>query len=98
MITATHFSALITFTESTEEEVPAWHGILYAVLMWVCAQCQSFLLGQYFAHMMVMGLQIRTGIISAVYRKVSWKPKFPHFIIIISEFPLPLITIVINFQ
>ncbi|XP_045104031.1 multidrug resistance-associated protein 1-like isoform X4 [Portunus trituberculatus] len=62
-------SALITFTESTEEEAPAWHGILYAVLMLVCAQCQSFLLGQYFAWMMVVGLQMRTGIISAVYGK-----------------------------
>ncbi|XP_063866337.1 multidrug resistance-associated protein 1-like isoform X3 [Scylla paramamosain] len=62
-------SALITFTESTQEEAPAWHGILYAVLMLVCAQCQSFLLGQYFAWMMVVGLRMRTGIISAVYGK-----------------------------
>ena len=66
-----YFSALITFTESTQEEAPAWHGILYAVLMLVCAQCQSFLLGQYFAWMMVVGLQMRTGIISAVYGKVG---------------------------
>ncbi|MPC12161.1 Multidrug resistance-associated protein 1 [Portunus trituberculatus] len=74
------YNALITFTESTEEEAPAWHGILYAVLMLVCAQCQSFLLGQYFAWMMVVGLQMRTGIISAVYGKVlklyAWEPSF----------------------
>ncbi|XP_050728277.1 multidrug resistance-associated protein 1-like isoform X2 [Eriocheir sinensis] len=62
-------SALITYTESTEEEMPAWHGIFYAVLMWGCAQGQSLLLAQYFARMMVMGMQVRTGIISAVYRK-----------------------------
>lgn len=57
--------------------MPAWHGIFYAVLMLVCAQGQSLLLAQYFARMMVMGMQIRTGIISAVYRKVSMKPEFP---------------------
>lgn len=64
------FSALINFSESEEENEPMWHGYLYAFLMLVCAQLQSFLLGQYFMKMMLVGLQIRTGVISAVYRKV----------------------------
>lgn len=60
-------SALITFTESEDE--PVWKGYMYAVLMIVCAQIQSLVLGQYFMKMFLAGLRIRTGVISAVYRK-----------------------------
>lgn len=63
------FSALITFTESEDE--PVWKGYMYAVLMIVCAQIQSLVLGQYFMKMFLAGLRIRTGVISAVYRKVK---------------------------
>ncbi|XP_071542397.1 multidrug resistance-associated protein 1-like isoform X3 [Panulirus ornatus] len=62
-------SAIINFSENEEENEPTWHGYLYAVLMLVFAQVQSFLLGQYFMKMMLVGLQIRSGVISAVYRK-----------------------------
>ncbi|XP_042224815.1 multidrug resistance-associated protein 1-like isoform X3 [Homarus americanus] len=60
---------LISFSESTEEDDPQWRGFLYAAVMLVCAQLQSFILGQYFMKMFLAGLQIRTGVISAVYRK-----------------------------
>ncbi|XP_047488964.1 multidrug resistance-associated protein 1-like isoform X5 [Penaeus chinensis] len=60
-------SALITFTESEDE--PVWKGYMYAALMIVCAQIQSLVLGQYFMKMFLAGLRIRTGVISAVYRK-----------------------------
>ncbi|XP_042861563.1 multidrug resistance-associated protein 1-like isoform X1 [Penaeus japonicus] len=60
-------SALIVFTES--EDMPAWKGYMYAALMFVCAQIQSLVLGQYFMKMFLAGLRIRTGVISAVYRK-----------------------------
>ena len=60
-------SVLIDFTESEE---PAWHGYLYAVALLVVTQLQSFFLGQYFLRMYLVGLKIRTAMISAVYRKV----------------------------
>nr|XP_045608210.1 multidrug resistance-associated protein 1-like isoform X2 [Procambarus clarkii] len=61
-------SLLIKFSESEEDE-PMWHGYMYAILMLVCAQLQSLMLGQYFMRMMLVGLRIRTGVISAIYRK-----------------------------
>ncbi|KAK8748976.1 hypothetical protein OTU49_015623, partial [Cherax quadricarinatus] len=60
---------LIKFSESKEDQEPMWHGYLYALLLLLCAQLQSLILGQYFMKMMLVGLQIRTGVISAVYRK-----------------------------
>ncbi|XP_068237783.1 multidrug resistance-associated protein 1-like isoform X4 [Palaemon carinicauda] len=59
---------LIAFTESGADE-PAWHGYFYAALMFVAAQVQSLILGQYFEKMFLVGLRIRTGVISAVYQK-----------------------------
>lgn len=68
------YSRLIDFTESAygEEEEPEWRGYFYAVLMYLAAQLQSFVLAQYFKKMYVIGLQMRTGVISAVYRKVGF--------------------------
>ncbi|XP_042226170.1 multidrug resistance-associated protein 1-like isoform X1 [Homarus americanus] len=61
-------SLLINFSESDGEE-PMWHGYFYAVIMLACAQLQSFILSQYFMRMMLVGLRVRTGVVSAVYRK-----------------------------
>lgn len=68
------YSRLIDFTESVYEEVeePVWRGYFYAVLMYLAAQLQSFVLAQYFKKMYVIGLHMRTGVISAVYRKVGF--------------------------
>ncbi|KAK4305327.1 hypothetical protein Pmani_022778 [Petrolisthes manimaculis] len=63
-------SALINFVEDESEMPPPfWHGYAYSVLLLLCTLLQSFLLGHYFKRMRVIGLQVRTGIISAVYRK-----------------------------
>ncbi|KAF2361957.1 ABC transporter-like [Trinorchestia longiramus] len=61
---------LIDFTEASTDTTPDWQGYFYAVLMFVCAQVASFILGQYFMKTFLVGLRIRTGVISAVYRKV----------------------------
>ncbi|XP_076064714.1 multidrug-Resistance like Protein 1 isoform X2 [Oratosquilla oratoria] len=60
-------SALINY--ATDEEEPVWRGYFYAVIMFICAQFQSLVLGQYFMKMFVVGLRIRTAIISSVYKK-----------------------------
>ncbi|KAK3859641.1 hypothetical protein Pcinc_034255 [Petrolisthes cinctipes] len=64
-------SRLIEFTESIDTDVvePVWRGYFYALLMFLAAQFQSFILAQYFKRMYVIGLHMRTGVISAVYRK-----------------------------
>ncbi|KAK7082098.1 Canalicular multispecific organic anion transporter 1 [Halocaridina rubra] len=62
-------SSLISFTENVNGNEPEWHGYFYASIMFASAQLQSFILGQYFMKMFLVGLRIRTGVISAVYRK-----------------------------
>ena len=62
-------SALIAFTE--DESIEQWKGFFYAVLMFGVSQIQSLIRGQYFAKTFQVGLRIRTGIIAAVYKKVS---------------------------
>ncbi|XP_078610231.1 multidrug resistance-associated protein 1-like isoform X2 [Branchiostoma floridae x Branchiostoma japonicum] len=58
---------LISFTKV--KEVFSWKGYLYAVLLWVVAILQSLVLGQYFHGSFLMGMRLRTVIISAVYKK-----------------------------
>ncbi|XP_064080545.1 multidrug resistance-associated protein 1-like [Macrobrachium nipponense] len=66
---STDLKCFIKFTESSAEDTPMWHGYLYAALMFICAQIQSLCLGQYFMRMFLVGLRMRTAIISAVYTK-----------------------------
>ncbi|KAL7635871.1 UNVERIFIED_CONTAM: hypothetical protein RMT77_013688 [Armadillidium vulgare] len=63
-------NVLIRFadTESADPE-PEWRGYVYAVTLLFVTQAQSFFLGQYFVRMFLVGLKIRTAVISAVYRK-----------------------------
>ncbi|XP_032583422.1 multidrug resistance-associated protein 1 isoform X5 [Drosophila sechellia] len=61
-------SLIISFVEAKEAE-PEWKGILYAVLLFVLAAAQTFILGQYFHRMFIVGLRIRTALINAIYRK-----------------------------
>ncbi|XP_026834859.1 multidrug resistance-associated protein 1 isoform X17 [Drosophila erecta] len=61
-------SLIISFVEAQEAE-PEWKGILYAVLLFVLAAAQTFILGQYFHRMFIVGLRIRTALINAIYRK-----------------------------
>ncbi|XP_017047283.1 multidrug resistance-associated protein 1 isoform X18 [Drosophila ficusphila] len=63
-------SLIINFVEASATEAePEWKGIMYAVLLFVLAAAQTFILGQYFHRMFIVGLRIRTALINAIYRK-----------------------------
>jgi hypothetical protein len=49
-----------------------WHGYTFAMLMFINSFIQSMFLHQYFHRCMVVGMRIRTALISAVYRKVPF--------------------------
>lgn len=57
---------LLQFMKSDE---PSWHGLVYASLFLVLPTIQSLLLGNYFYHIQVVGLHMRSMIMGAVYRK-----------------------------
>lgn len=46
-----------------------WKGYLYAILMLVTAIIQTIILSQYFNRMFLVGMRIRTALISTIYRK-----------------------------
>ncbi|XP_064490303.1 multidrug resistance-associated protein 1-like isoform X2 [Ornithodoros turicata] len=58
--------AMIAFVGSND---PAWKGILIALLMFASATAQSLALSAYFCKMYILGMHIRTCLISAIYRK-----------------------------
>uniref|UniRef100_UPI00358E78F9 ATP-binding cassette sub-family C member 2-like isoform X2 n=1 Tax=Myxine glutinosa TaxID=7769 RepID=UPI00358E78F9 len=58
---------MISFT--TDLSIPEWRGYFYAVLMMASAILQTLLLQQYFHHSFGLGMNIRTTIIGAVYKK-----------------------------
>uniref|UniRef100_A0A131YTN7 ATP-binding cassette, subfamily C (CFTR/MRP), member 1 n=1 Tax=Rhipicephalus appendiculatus TaxID=34631 RepID=A0A131YTN7_RHIAP len=57
---------MIGFVGSDE---PAWKGVFYAVLIFATASLQSLILSRYFHRMYIVGMRIRTCLISAIYRK-----------------------------
>lgn len=46
-----------------------WKGFLYAALLFATAVIQTLILSQYFHRMFLVGLRIRTALISTIYRK-----------------------------
>ncbi|KAL8573180.1 hypothetical protein ACOMHN_036165 [Nucella lapillus] len=58
---------LIEFVQDRQEYV--WRGYIYAVILVVVALLQSMVLHQYFHGCFVLGMQLRSVIVSAVYRK-----------------------------
>ena len=52
----------------TEKE-EAWKGYLYATMILVVTMFQTVLLSQYFERMFIVGMNLRTSLISAIYRK-----------------------------
>ncbi|VDN14158.1 unnamed protein product [Dibothriocephalus latus] len=65
---------LISFLEDETGE-PVWHGYLYASSMFLVAMLQSFVLHQYFRRQGIIGMNIRSVLVSAVYRKpglIEW--------------------------
>lgn len=51
------------------EPDPMWHGILYAVMLFVVASMQTLFLSQYFQRMIFVGLRIRTALVGTIYKK-----------------------------
>ncbi|VDM30981.1 unnamed protein product [Hydatigera taeniaeformis] len=62
------FKRLLNFMHLESME-PVWHGYAYASLMFLTAFIQSLVLHQYFRKQTLIGMDMRTVIISAVYRK-----------------------------
>lgn len=60
---------MISFTQ--DKSRPDWEGYMYAVLLLLVAILQSLLLQQYFHLCFVLGVQVRTAIMTAVYKKVN---------------------------
>ncbi|KAJ8418122.1 hypothetical protein AAFF_G00138310 [Aldrovandia affinis] len=58
---------MISFTHDTS--IYVWKGYLYAVLLLLVAILQSMFLQQYFQRCFVLGTQVRTAIMAAVYKK-----------------------------
>lgn len=57
------------FSDESQEKEPLWKGIMYAVLLFLVAAIQTFILSQYNERMLVVGLRVRTALIDAIYRK-----------------------------
>lgn len=57
---------IINFVGSDE---PTWRGYLYAGLLFGIASTQTLFLAQYFHRMFLVGIRIRTALISAIFRK-----------------------------
>ncbi|KAI7696126.1 Multidrug resistance-associated protein 1 [Sarcoptes scabiei] len=59
----------ITFVKKPSSEEPIWHGYFIASLFFIVATIQSLMLNYYFYMMFRIGMQVRTVLVSAVYRK-----------------------------
>lgn len=57
------------YADDTLEPEPQWKGVCYALLLFAFATAQTFILGQYFHRMFIVGLRTRTALINAIYRK-----------------------------
>ncbi|KAL4641040.1 canalicular multispecific organic anion transporter 1 [Arapaima gigas] len=58
---------MISFTQNMS--IYTWKGYLYAILLVVVTFLQSVFLQQYFQRCFVLGMQVRTALMSAVYKK-----------------------------
>ncbi|XP_068898240.1 multidrug resistance-associated protein 1 isoform X5 [Tenebrio molitor] len=57
---------LIEFVKNKEDQ---WKGFFYAGLLFATATIQTIVLSQYFNRMFVVGMRIRTALVSAIYKK-----------------------------
>jgi len=71
------FREMISFTEDLS--IPVWQGYFFAACMYIVAVIQAIMLQQYFHRCYLVGMQVRTVVISVIYKKVittvslSWK-------------------------
>ncbi|XP_045474208.1 multidrug resistance-associated protein 1 isoform X6 [Harmonia axyridis] len=59
-------SLLINFAKNKEEP---WKGFFYTALLFITAVIQTMILSQYFNRMFLVGIRIRTALVSTIYRK-----------------------------
>jgi len=59
---------MISFTENLS--TPVWQGYFFAACMYIVAVIQAIMLQQYLHRCQLVGMQIRTVIISVIYEKV----------------------------
>jgi len=59
---------LIEYTKDSHE--PAWKGYFYAFLLFSTAILQTLVLQHYFHRSFLLGMHLKTSIISLVYNKV----------------------------
>lgn len=59
--------AIIQFAR--EADAPVWRGVLYAICLLLVAFLQTLLLSSYFYRMYLVGLWVKSALISAIYRK-----------------------------
>lgn len=71
------FSYRLMITFVSDPEAYIWHGYLYAVLLFATAQVQSFCLQQYFLLCFKLGMNVRTSLMAAIYKKVSRHLQLP---------------------
>ncbi len=58
----------VTFYALGEEQA-TWKGYFYAILLLVTQCIQTVILSQYFERMYLVGMNLRTALISVIYRK-----------------------------
>ena len=54
---------------STKGQTHNWQGYLYGLLLLAATVTQSITLGQYFEKMYIVAMNVRTTMISTIYRK-----------------------------
>lgn len=83
---------LISFTK--QKGVPDWWGYSLAFLMFFTAFLQTLILHRHFQYCFVTGMNVRTAIIGAIYRKVSTKfSRIAHFLYRYSTAPQKMISL-----
>ena len=68
---------LIAYTNPDSTDAP-YVGYVYAFLLYATAFVQSMVAHQYFHRTFVIGMRIRTAIVSAVYKKVGASLLYSH--------------------
>lgn len=67
-----HFRILLRYLIRFADDptVPTWKGYCYAVLMFISVEVYSLIFNQYFQYAMKNGMNVRTVLVAAVFRKV----------------------------
>lgn len=63
------FRLFIDFIKESSTNEPVWHGYFIAALFFIVSTVQSLMLNYYFYVMFIIGMRVRTVLISAIYRK-----------------------------